>query len=81
MEVMRMYAHPKYKHRTKCKKKYETHDTHNQINVGYIVQFENSRPISKTKSMLAITVVAKNKLKSLEAMPLELSLPLEPTRS
>ncbi|KAF3789679.1 30S ribosomal protein S17 [Nymphaea thermarum] len=66
---------------TKSKKKYQTHDIQNQIYVGYIVQFEKSRSISKTKSMLAITVVAKNKLKSPEAVPPELGLPLEPARS
>uniref|UniRef100_A0A5K1AWE9 Uncharacterized protein n=1 Tax=Nymphaea colorata TaxID=210225 RepID=A0A5K1AWE9_9MAGN len=65
MEVIRIYAHPKYKHRTKSKKKYQAHNTHNQINV--ILQFEKSRPISKTKTRLAITVVAKNKLKTPEA--------------
>ncbi|KAF3794775.1 30S ribosomal protein S17 [Nymphaea thermarum] len=81
VEVTRIYAHPKYKRRIKSKKKYQAHDPLNQFKVGDIVQLEKSRPISKTKSFLAVSVAPKNKPKSPEAVPEELGLPLEPARS
>lgn len=77
VEVTRIYAHPKYKRRIKSKKKYQAHDPLNQFKVGDIVQLEKSKPISKTKSFLAVPAVPRNKPKS----PEELGLPLEPARS
>lgn len=49
VKVERTLMHPKYKKQYKMSKKYHVHDEKNQYNVGDIVQFVGSRPISKTK--------------------------------
>ncbi|KAK9142621.1 hypothetical protein Syun_012021 [Stephania yunnanensis] len=77
VEVVRLWPHPKYKRRIKKKKKYQAHDPQNQFSVGDYVQLQKSSPISKTKAFVAVPVVAKNKPKAVEAVPLELGLPLE----
>lgn len=75
MEVTRLAPHPKYKRRVRKKKKYQAHDPENQFQVGDVVQLEKSRPISKTKTFIAVPVPVKNlKKKSGEE---ELGIPLE----
>ncbi|PKI67857.1 hypothetical protein CRG98_011756 [Punica granatum] len=59
VEVVRLAPHPKYKRRVRKKKKYQAHDPENKFNVGDIVQLEKSRPISKTKTFLAVPVPAR----------------------
>ncbi|KAJ4718107.1 putative 30S ribosomal protein S17 [Melia azedarach] len=56
VEVVRLDPHPKYKRRVRKKKKFQAHDPENQFEVGDYVQLERSRPISKTKSFLAVAV-------------------------
>ncbi|KAK7271921.1 hypothetical protein RJT34_28195 [Clitoria ternatea] len=56
VEVVRLAPHPKYKRRVKKKKKYQAHDPDNQFQVGDIVQLQKTRPISKTKTFLALPV-------------------------
>ncbi|BAT91608.1 30S ribosomal protein S17, chloroplastic [Vigna umbellata] len=54
VEVVRVAIHPKYKRRFRKKKKYQAHDPDNQFKVGDIVQLQKTRPISKTKTFLAL---------------------------
>lgn len=77
VEVVRLAPHPKYKRRVRKKKKYQAHDPENQFKVGDLVQLEKSRPISKTKTFVAIPVPARNRPKSQEAAEGELGIPLE----
>ncbi|CAL9010059.1 unnamed protein product [Prunus brigantina] len=60
VEVTRLAPHPKYKRRVRKKKKYQAHDPENQFQVGDVVQLEKSRPISKTKTFIAVPLPAKN---------------------
>ncbi|KAJ6807241.1 30S ribosomal protein S17, chloroplastic [Iris pallida] len=59
VEVVRLAPHPKYKRRVRIKKRYQAHDPDNQFKVGDLVQLEKSRPISKTKTFLALPVAAR----------------------
>ncbi|KAM7254581.1 hypothetical protein ACFE04_003961 [Oxalis oulophora] len=59
VEVTRLAPHPKYKRRIRLKKKYQAHDPLNQFKVGDLVQLEKGRPISKTKTFVAIQVPVK----------------------
>ncbi|XP_058091228.1 small ribosomal subunit protein uS17c [Magnolia sinica] len=77
VEVVRLAPHPKYKRRVRKKKKYQAHDPDNQFKVGDFVQLEKSRPISKTKTFVAIPVAARNAPKAPEPVPQELSIPLQ----
>ncbi|XP_072964989.1 small ribosomal subunit protein uS17c [Typha angustifolia] len=78
VEVVRLAPHPKYKRRVRIKKKYQAHDPENQFKVGDFVQLEKSRPISKTKTFVAIAVTAKNAPKSLDDVPDDLlGIPLQ----
>lgn len=78
VEVTRLAFHPKYKCRYKRKKKYQAHDPDNKFKVGDWVQLEKCRPISKTKTFLAVVPTdPKGVPKAVEKVPLELDLPLE----
>ncbi|PON88420.1 Ribosomal protein [Trema orientale] len=82
VEVVRLAPHPKYKGRVRKKKKYQAHDPDNQFKVGDIVQLEKSRPISKTKTFVAVAVPGRNSSKKEgrdeeEPVPQELGIPLE----
>lgn len=80
VEVVRLAPHPKYKRRVRKKKKYQAHDPDNQFKVGDIVQLEKSRPISKTKTFVAIPVPSRNGGNSQEAAAAatgDLGIPLE----
>ncbi|CAK9185695.1 unnamed protein product [Ilex paraguariensis] len=81
VEVVRLAPHPKYKRRVRKKKKYQAHDPENQFKVGDFVQLEKSRPISKTKTFVAVPVIGRNAPKSKEAVAQELVLPLESLQS
>ncbi|KAB1218551.1 30S ribosomal protein S17, chloroplastic [Morella rubra] len=79
VEVVRLAPHPKYKRRIRKKKKYQAHDPDNRFKVGDVVQLEKSRPISKTKTFIAVPVQIKNSKKKAgeEEVPQELGIPLE----
>ncbi|CAA7400327.1 unnamed protein product [Spirodela intermedia] len=77
VEVTRLAPHPKYKRRIRKKKTYQAHDPENKFKIGDFVQLEKSRPISKTKTFLAIPVAARNAPKPVEDVPQDLGLPLE----
>ena len=50
VEVVRKIRHPLYGKFVKHNKKYKAHDEANEYKVGEIVNIEEHRPISKTKS-------------------------------
>lgn len=75
VEVTRLAPHPKYKRRVRKKKKFQAHDPDNKFQVGDYVQLEKCRPISKTKTFLAIPVPPRNASKK-QVVPQELGLPL-----
>ena len=79
VEVTRLAPHPKYKRRVRKKKKYQAHDPENQFKIGDIVQLERSRPISKTKTFVAIAVPKRNssKKEGEEGVAGELGIALE----
>lgn len=77
VEVVRLAPHPKYERRVRKKKKYQAHDPLNQFKVGDVVQLEKGKPISKTKTFLAVPVVGRNVPKAKEVVPQELGLTLE----
>ncbi|XP_022714993.1 30S ribosomal protein S17, chloroplastic-like [Durio zibethinus] len=76
VEVVRLAPHPKYKRRVRKKKKFQAHDPDNQFKVGDFVQLEKSRPISKTKSFIAVPVPSRNGKRE-KAETGELGIPLE----
>ncbi len=50
VEVERRFRHPLYGKFIKQNKKYKAHDEANEYKIGEIVEIEEHRPISKTKS-------------------------------
>ena len=49
VRVERTVVHPKYGKRYVQSKKYHVHDEHNAYQVGDAIEFQASRPYSKTK--------------------------------
>ena len=52
--VERKFLHPIYKKTVRSSKKYRAHDEANAYKVGDVVQIQESRPISKTKTWVSI---------------------------
>ncbi|KAJ0006972.1 hypothetical protein Pint_29740 [Pistacia integerrima] len=77
VEVVRLDPHPKYKRRVRKKKKYQAHDPENQFQVGDVVQLERSKPISKTKSFLAVPLPPRIRSKKEDKVNNEVGIPLE----
>ncbi|XP_044486189.1 uncharacterized protein LOC123211488, partial [Mangifera indica] len=63
VEVLRLDSHPNYKKRIRKKKKYQAHDPDNQFQVGDVVQLQRARPISKTKSFVAVLISPRTRNK------------------
>jgi len=55
VKVERRYVHPLYKKSVLSHKKYAAHDENNAFKAGDIVEIQESRPISKSKSWVVIT--------------------------
>ena len=55
VKVTRRIKHKLYKKIISRSKKYHAHDENNQFKVGDIVSIIESKPISKTKSWMAVT--------------------------
>ncbi|TXG48658.1 hypothetical protein EZV62_024533 [Acer yangbiense] len=66
VEVVRLDPHLKYRRRVRKKKKYQAHDPDNKFKVGDVVQLDISKPISKTKSFLAVAVQPRTRSKKVE---------------
>ncbi|XP_010691340.2 30S ribosomal protein S17, chloroplastic [Beta vulgaris subsp. vulgaris] len=77
VEVVRLAPHPKYKRRVRKKKKYQAHDPDNQFKVGDLVQLEKCRPISKTKTFLAVIPQGRKDNSTKEGVESELGIPLQ----
>ena len=54
VRVERRIMHPLYKKFIKRSKRYHAHDEANQYKIGDVVQIEECRPVSKTKSWRVI---------------------------
>ncbi|MFI3241716.1 MAG: 30S ribosomal protein S17 [Alphaproteobacteria bacterium] len=54
VKVERQVMHPVYKKFIKKSKKYQAHDENNQFKIGDEVRIEESKPISKTKTWVAL---------------------------
>ncbi|XVF26773.1 hypothetical protein REPUB_Repub14bG0047400 [Reevesia pubescens] len=76
VEVVRLAPHPKYKRRVRKKKKFQAHDPYNLFKVGDFVQLEKSRPISKTKTFIAVPIPSRNGKQEKEETG-QLGIPLE----
>uniref|UniRef100_A0A0D6QZN5 30S ribosomal protein S17, chloroplastic n=1 Tax=Araucaria cunninghamii TaxID=56994 RepID=A0A0D6QZN5_ARACU len=72
VEVTRLAPHPLYKKRLRYKKDYQVHDPLNQFKKGDMVELKRCRPISKTKSFLAVPLPPRN-----SKAPQDISLPLQ----
>ena len=59
--VERRVPHPMYGKVVKRSKKYHAHDEKNECHQGDLVEIEQSRPISKTKSWRVARLLAKAK--------------------
>lgn len=60
VSVERLVKYPIYGKFIKRTTKLHVHDEHNVSNIGDIVEINECRPISKTKSWILIRVIKKN---------------------
>lgn len=60
VEVERLKQHSLYKKRYTVTKKYAVHDEENEAKEGNVVQFQECRPISKTKRWRLTDIVESN---------------------
>lgn len=56
VQVDRLLMHPKYKKRYRLSKKYLVHDAENKTKVGDVVTFKETRPISKLKKWVIVSI-------------------------
>lgn len=56
VQVDRLLMHPKYKKRYRLSKKYLVHDPENKAKVGDVVTFKETRPISKLKKWVIVSI-------------------------
>jgi small subunit ribosomal protein S17 len=56
VQVERRYTHPLLKKTVRRTKKYHAHDEKNSFKVGDQVSIEETRPISKNKRWIAVTI-------------------------
>lgn len=59
VKVDRRFMHPIYKKYITKSKRYAAHDEKNTFVEGDVIQIEESRPISKTKTWVALSKVEK----------------------
>lgn len=59
--VETLKKHPKYKKYVKRTKKYKVHDEKNECNVGDIITFVETRPISKEKNWKLVKILERAK--------------------
>ncbi|MFN7663137.1 MAG: 30S ribosomal protein S17 [Alphaproteobacteria bacterium] len=59
VKVDRRFMHPIYKKYITKSKRYSAHDEKNTFVEGDVIQIEESRPISKTKTWVALSKVEK----------------------
>lgn len=59
--VETLKKHTKYKKYVKRTKKYKVHDENNECNIGDVISFVETRPISKEKNWKFVKIVEKAK--------------------
>lgn len=59
VKVVRTKKHPHFGKVLKFEKKYKVHDEQEQAHVGDVVEFQEGRPLSKTKHMYLTRIVKK----------------------
>ncbi len=59
VKVSRRYKHPKYGKFVTTARKYSVHDEKNNANIGDLVSFVSSRPLSKTKRWRLLDITRK----------------------
>ena len=59
--VENLKKHPRYKKYVKRTKRYKVHDEKNECNVGDVVAFVETRPISKEKNWKLLRIVERAK--------------------
>lgn len=62
VRVVRTFKHPLFGKVLKAEKNYKVHDQNEQAAKGDVVEFQEGRPLSKTKHMHLIRIVKKSDL-------------------
>ncbi|MFC1994062.1 30S ribosomal protein S17 [Chloroflexota bacterium] len=75
LEVETRRRHPRYKRVITYKRKFKAHDEDNTCSVGDLVQFIETRPLSKEKCWLVTEIKAKGKV--VEVKPVEIDAEIE----
>ena len=60
VRVARTFKHPEFGKVLKKEKNYKVHDQEDQASRGDVVEFQEGRPLSKTKHMYLVRVVKKS---------------------
>ncbi|MFP4175624.1 MAG: 30S ribosomal protein S17 [Planctomycetota bacterium] len=60
LEVQRVRQHPRYKKYLRESSTLQAHDEHNKAGEGDLVEVEETRPISKTKSWRLVRVLKRS---------------------
>ncbi|WMC19572.1 MAG: 30S ribosomal protein S17 [Enterobacteriaceae bacterium PC38] len=60
--IQHKIKHSIYKKYIKRTSKFYVHDENNECNIGDIIKFKESKPISKTKFWILIKIIKKNLL-------------------
>jgi small subunit ribosomal protein S17 len=61
VSVESLKKHPVYQKYVKRSKKFKVHDAKNECNIGDIIRFVETRPLSKEKSWKMIEIIEKAK--------------------
>ncbi|MFB6225733.1 MAG: 30S ribosomal protein S17 [Candidatus Paceibacteria bacterium] len=60
VRVERLKKHPLYEKQLEVSKRYAVHDEENEAEEGDVVQFQECRPISKTKSWRLVDIIEQD---------------------
>lgn len=59
VNIERLRKHPRYEKYVRHNKKLKAHDPHNEANVGDIVEIEETRPLSRSKSWRLVRILRR----------------------
>ncbi len=59
--VKTLVKHPMYKKYIKRSKRYKVHDVKNECNIGDVIRFRETRPISREKSWILVDILERAK--------------------
>ena len=57
--VQRLMEHPRYGKYIRRRSTYKAHDSHNDARIGDLVEIEETRPLSKTKSWRLVRILKR----------------------